>query len=85
MANKPNIIFILLDALRPSNLGCYGYGKNISPILDSFAKKGVLFEKCFSCVNASDPALTSIMSGRYPKSHGIIHHRFVVDHIEIKV
>jgi arylsulfatase A-like enzyme len=27
---KPNIIFIVIDALRPRNLGCYGYAKSIS-------------------------------------------------------
>jgi hypothetical protein len=38
--NKPNIIFIVVDALRWKNLDCYGYPKNISPNIDEISKKG---------------------------------------------
>lgn len=82
---KPNIIFILIDALRAQNLGCYDKGKNFSPHIDTLAQRGVLFENCFSGVNASDPALTTVMSGRYPRSHGIVHHSFDVSPKELQV
>ena len=81
---KPNIIIILVDALRPSNLGCYGCQQNVSPALDKLAHKGVVFENCFACSNASDPALTSIMSGMQTRSHGIMHHSFEVNDSELK-
>lgn len=74
MRKKPNIIFIIVDALRTRNLGCYGYHKKTSPNIDELAKTGILFENAFSCFNATDPSFTSIMTGRYPMSHGIIHH-----------
>lgn len=81
---KPNIIFIVVDALRASNLSCYGYPTNTSPFLDQLAAKGVLFENCFSCTNASDPALTSLMSGMYTRTHGIMHHSYEVNDQELK-
>ena len=80
---KPNIIFILVDALRASNLGSFGYPKPITPTLDKLATRGTTFEKCFSCTNASDPALTSLMSGMYTRSHGILHHSYEVAQKEI--
>ena len=40
-----NVIFIVMDALRTRNLGCYGYKRNTSPNIDALAKKGVLFER----------------------------------------
>jgi len=32
-----NVLFILSDALRSSNLGCYGYRKNTSSSIDRLA------------------------------------------------
>jgi|Deesub1362B_J571_1020462.scaffolds.fasta_scaffold00023_131 arylsulfatase A-like enzyme len=73
--NSPyNIILIVVDALRKRNLGFYGYNKPTSPFLDMFAKKGVIFENAYSVTNATDPSLTTILTGRYPLSHGIISH-----------
>ncbi len=82
--NKPNVILILIDALRAQSLGCLGYEKKISPNIDRLAQQGVLFENCFSCTNASDPALTSLMSGMLTRSHGIVHHSYEVNESELK-
>jgi arylsulfatase len=73
-ARKPNIIFILIDALRRGNLGCYGYDRQTSPNIDKFARTAVVFDSAFSCANVTDPCLTSIFSGLLPASHGIIGH-----------
>lgn len=75
---------VLVDALRAKSLGCYGYEKNISPAIDNLANKGTLIENCFTCSNASDPALTSLMSGMLTRSHGIVHHSFDVNDDELK-
>ena len=82
--NKINIILILVDALRARSLSCYGYENKVSGTIDDLAKKGVLFENCFTCSNASDPALTSLMSGMLTRSHGILHHSYKVDDSELK-
>ena len=41
---KPNLIVISIDTLRADHLGCYGYDKPTSPLLDKLASQGVLFE-----------------------------------------
>lgn len=74
MKREPNILFIVSDALRARNLGCYGYARNVSPNIDALAKDGVLFEKAFSCATVTDPSLTTIFSGKYQRSHGIMKH-----------
>lgn len=71
MEEKPNILFIVIDALRTKNLGCYGYSRSTSPNIDNLAKEGVMFEKAFSCATTTYPSLTTIFSGKYPLSHGI--------------
>ena len=74
LKNKPNVCIIIIDALRAKNLGCYGYDKNTSPNIDKLSKKGVMFNNCFSCINTTDPSITTILSGKYPHSHGLINH-----------
>jgi len=70
----PNIILIVIDALRARNLGCYSGETYSSPNIDSLARNGIRFENCYSCWNTTDQSLTSIFTGRYPRTHGIIHH-----------
>jgi len=74
ITNSPNILFILIDALRAKNLGCYGYSKPTSPNIDNLAREGILFENTFSCSNVTDASLTTIFSGMYPMAHGILGH-----------
>ena len=66
-----NIILIIIDALRVRNLSLYGYPLETSPNISYVAKRGIVFENAFSCTNCTDPSLTSILSGRFPLSHGI--------------
>lgn len=84
MNKNINIIFLAIDALRAKNLSCYGNKRNISPNIDNLAKKGILFEDAYSCINHTDPSFTTIFSGKYPLSHGIINHGPRVTDIEVK-
>jgi len=70
----PNVIVVVIDALRARNLGCMGFGNDASPELDALARSGVLFERAFSTWNTTDPSLTCILTGKYPRSHGITDH-----------
>jgi len=78
-----NIILIVIDALRAKNLGCYGFKEKISPNIDKLAKNGVLFENAFSCTVVTIPSLTSIFSGMYPISHGIIRQHYTQQDVSI--
>ncbi|KXB03760.1 hypothetical protein AKJ35_00415 [candidate division MSBL1 archaeon SCGC-AAA833F18] len=69
-----NIVFIIVDALRTDKVGCYGHGKTITSNIDDLAREGTLFENNYACINVTDPSLTTIFSGRYPISHGLINH-----------
>jgi len=71
---RPNIIFIIIDAVRARNVGAYGYDKPTTPNIDNIAQQGVLFRNAYSCTNSTDSSLTSIFSGIYPVGHGILHH-----------
>lgn len=68
--NKPNILLITIDTIRPDYVSCYG-GSNSTPNIDSIAKNGILFENTYSSVPLTFPSHTSILSGLFPSSHGM--------------
>jgi len=68
---KPNIIFFTLDTTRADHLPCYGYKNVKTPVLDSLAKKGILFEQCITPTALTLPSHSSIMTGLYPTFHNV--------------
>lgn len=43
-----NVLFITIDCLRADHLSAYGYERNLSPKIDQFAAKSILFENGYS-------------------------------------
>ncbi len=77
-----NVIVLICDALRAINLGCYGYDKNTSPEIDEISKTGALFTNAFSTINTTDPSFTTLFTGQYPTSHGVLHHANKINEME---
>ncbi len=65
---KYNVIFVVVDALRADHLGCYGYGRDTSPFIDSLAKEGVLFSRAFSTGSKTIISVPSLLSSLYPSA-----------------
>ena len=63
---KPNILFILADDTGIDDYGCYGSDrfKGRTPNIDSLAKSGLRFERCYS-EPLCGPSRCTIMTGRY--------------------
>ncbi len=66
-----NFLLITLDTTRADRLGCYGYKVAATPVMDELASRGVLFENAFAQVPLTLPSHCSIMTGRYPREHGV--------------
>lgn len=66
-----NILLVTLDTTRADRLGCYGYADAETPVLDGLARDGVLFQRCITPTAFTLPSHASIMTGRYPASHGV--------------
>ncbi|MBN3039155.1 MAG: sulfatase [Candidatus Omnitrophica bacterium] len=69
-----NIVLLTLDAFRKDFLGCYGSSLGATPNIDSLAGESVVFDNAYSFLFGTDPVHTSILTGLWPWSHGIIHH-----------
>ncbi len=65
-AGQPNFIFILVDDLGYSDLGCYGSTFYETPNLDRLASSGVLFTDAYASSPVCSPTRASIMTGKYP-------------------
>src|SRR5882672_7882894 len=67
---RPNVLLVTIDTVRADRLGCYGYGRKTSPHIDRLAEQGALFENAYTPLPRTTQAVASILTGRYPKSHG---------------
>src|SRR5436190_13024596 len=65
-ADRPNIIFILMDDLGWADLGCYGSKFYETPNLDRLAKKGLRFTHAYTAAPVCSPTRASIMTGKHP-------------------
>ncbi|WP_017258524.1 sulfatase [Pedobacter arcticus] len=64
-SNKPNILFIAIDDLKPV-LGCYGDQLIKTPNIDRLAKRGTVFKSNYCQQAICGPTRASIMTGMRP-------------------
>src|SRR5579859_4395472 len=72
-SRRPNFVLISMDTQRADHLGCYGYGRNTSPFLDSLARRGVLFERFYSPNIPTHPGFTTMLTGKEAITHNIVN------------
>jgi arylsulfatase A-like enzyme len=65
---KPNIVFIMLDDLGFSDLGCYG-GEIATPHIDALAAGGLRFAN-YTTVPMCSPARAAMLTGKNPHAVG---------------
>ena len=63
--NKPNILFIAIDDLKPI-LGCYGNNQIKTPNIDRLAKMGTVFLNNYVQQAVCGPTRASLMTGKRP-------------------
>jgi len=69
---KRNVIVVSLDTVRADHLNAYGYARRrTSPELDAWAAEGTLFENAASTAPGTLSSQMSVLTGRYPSSHGV--------------
>lgn len=63
---QPNVVFILVDDLGWTDLGCYGSDLYETPNIDQLAAEGTHFTNAYAACTVCSPTRASIMSGKYP-------------------
>jgi len=63
---KPNFIFILVDDLGWTDLGCYNSTFYETPNIDKLASESMLFTQSYAACPVCSPTRAAIMTGKYP-------------------
>ena len=70
---RPNLVLVVLDALRADHLGAYGQARPTSPCFDAIAARGVLFEDASAPSSHTVSSVLSLFSGVDPQRHGNLY------------
>ena len=63
-----NVLWLVVDSLRPDHLSAYGYNKKTSPYMEELAKDAWLFTRAYSQSSTTALSMPSMLSGRRPTS-----------------
>lgn len=75
-ADRPNVLFIAVDDLRPE-LACYGKQHIHSPNIDRLAASGVLFERAYCMVPTCGASRASLMTGIRPTRNRFVSYQTI--------
>ena len=67
----PNILLLMIDALRSDRLGIYGYGGGTTPFLDSLGRQGIVFENHYATSSWTKASVASFFTGLHQSEHGV--------------
>jgi arylsulfatase A-like enzyme len=73
-ASGPNVIVVVVDAMRADRLGPYGATRDTTPNLNRFAGRSVVFEHVVTQSAWTVPAVTSLLTSLDPLSHRVLRY-----------
>jgi tetratricopeptide (TPR) repeat protein len=79
-AQQTPVIMISVDTLRADRLSAYGYRKQRTPNLDSFAERGTLYANAACATPLTLPSHTSLFTSTYPYENRVQENAEPVPH-----
>ncbi len=70
-APRPNVLLVTFDTTRFDHLGCTGDPEARTPVVDSLAARGLLFERAYAPVALTLPSHATLHTGLEPIGHGV--------------
>jgi arylsulfatase A-like enzyme len=64
-----NVVLVTIDSLRADHLGCYGYDRDVSPLIDELAADGLSFD-AYANATWTRASFPSIITSTYPLEYG---------------
>ncbi len=68
---RPDVLVLLVDALRADHVGAYGYSRHTTPAIDELARDGIVFEQAVSPSTFTKTSVASLFTGLNPYRHGV--------------
>ncbi|MGH9868230.1 MAG: sulfatase-like hydrolase/transferase [Candidatus Polarisedimenticolia bacterium] len=69
--DRPSVLLITIDSLRPDRLGFAGYEAGETPNLDALAGRSIRFTSAMAPAPLTTPSIASVLTGRWPLHHGV--------------
>ncbi len=69
--SRPDVLILLIDALRADHVGVYGHARDTTPHLDRLAADGVRFAETVASSTFTKTSIASLFTGRHPYQHGV--------------
>ncbi|MFH1469699.1 MAG: sulfatase [Pseudomonadota bacterium] len=79
LAAGPDVLLVLVDALRPDHLGAYGAPEGATPSLDALAARGIVFEQAIAQATWARGSVASLISSQLPTADGVRDRRDTLD------
>ncbi len=67
----PSVLLVTIDTLRADHVGCYGYKRVATPVLDRLAAEGLRFDHAYAQAPITLPSHAVILTGTYPMFNGV--------------
>ncbi len=80
MSTRPNILFVLVDQMRSTAMGCAGVEGVHTPHLDRLAGEGTRFVNAVSNTPACTPARACLLTGKHTLHHRLINNDLQLGH-----
>ncbi len=71
LTERPDLLLVMIDALRADHLGLYGDARGLTPTLDGLGGDAVVFERAIAHASTTRPATASLLTGMWPARHGV--------------
>ena len=72
-SDRPNIVILIADDLGWNDVGAYGNRVVRTPNIDALASQGLKFNNAFLASASCSSSRASILTGKYPQTHGLLH------------
>lgn len=69
--SRPNVLVLLVDALRADRLSCYGAPSGLTPEIDRLAQHGVRFTRAYANAPSTVASVASLFTATPPPVHRI--------------
>ncbi len=66
-----NVILLTVDSLRPDHFAAAGSSPDVTPFIDTLARKSIVFTNVISSAPWTCPGMISLFTGMYPDVHGV--------------
>ncbi len=70
-AERPNIVFLLIDDMGWPDVACYGHKFHETPVIDRLAAQGMRFTDFYAATPVCSSTRSTIMTGQYSARTGI--------------